>query len=353
LASREALELGIVLTEPAVGSRRGAGLEFSDLLAAVVRRAVAGAGGIANLRRLTGGATQETWAFDAVVADRAMPLILRRAPGGNRLHEQAAGLETEALLIGLARQAGVPEPRILHVLEPQDGLGHGFISECIEGETLGRKIARDDRFAGVRKTLAHRCGAVLAAIHNIPAASLPPLRRAGARTRFEELHRRYRADTVPRPVFALAFEWLRERIPPDPRPLKLVHGDFRNGNLIIGPDGLRAVLDWELAHLGDPGEDLGWICVGSWRFGETDKPVGGFGQREDLLQGYAAAGGGQVELSHVLFWEVFGSLSWGVSCSAMTAAFRSGVDSSIERAMIARRASECEIDLLELILPKG
>ncbi len=327
-------------------------LDFSDSLAAVVGRAVAGAGGIANLRRLTGGATQETWAFDALVAGNTVPLILRRAPGGDRLHEHAAGLENEARLIDLAHRAGVPEPRILHVLRPEDGLGHGFISEFIAGETLGRKIARDARFASVRETLAQRCGEVLARIHGIPAGKLPPLRRAGARARLEDLHRRYRADSVPRPVFALAFEWLRERIPPDPEPLRLVHGDFRNGNLIVGPDGLRAVLDWELAHLGDPGEDLGWICVGSWRFGEIEKPVGGFGRREDLLQGYAAAGGGQVPLALVRYWEVFGSLSWGVSCSAMTTAFRSGADASIERAMIARRASECEIDLLELILPK-
>ena len=69
-----------------------------------------------------------------------------------------------------------------------------------------------------------------------------------------------------------------------------MHGDFRHGNLIIGPDGVRAVLDWELAHLGDPMEDLGWICVNSWRFGEIDKPVGGFGTREELFAGYEAAG---------------------------------------------------------------
>ena len=69
-----------------------------------------------------------------------------------------------------------------------------------------------------------------------------------------------------------------------------MHGDFRHGNLIIGPDGVRAVLDWELAHTGDPMEDLGWICVNSWRFGEIDKPVGGFGTREELFAGYEAAG---------------------------------------------------------------
>ena len=91
-------------------------------------------------------------------------------------------------------------------------------------------------------------------------------------------------------MFELALRWLRERDPGPSKEVTLVHGDFRHGNLIIGPDGVRAVLDWELAHFGDPMEDLGWICVNSWRFGEIDKPVGGFGSREELFAGYEEAG---------------------------------------------------------------
>jgi aminoglycoside phosphotransferase (APT) family kinase protein len=74
---------------------------------------------------------------------------------------------------------------------------------------------------------------------------------------------------------------------PPPAELRLVHGDFRHGNLMVHAErGLAAVLDWELAHLGDPMEDLGWICVNSWRFGNIDKPVGGFGEYADLFAGY-------------------------------------------------------------------
>ena len=126
-----------------------------------------------------------------------------------------------------------------------------------------------------------------------------------------------------------------------------MHGDFRHGNLIIGPDGVRAVLDWELAHLGDPMEDLGWICVNSWRFGEIDKPVGGFGSREELFAGYEAAGR-RVDPGRVKFWEVMGTLRWGVMCCGMMQRFRIGPDHSMERAMIGRRSSETEIDLLRL-----
>ena len=127
-----------------------------------------------------------------------------------------------------------------------------------------------------------------------------------------------------------------------------MHGDFRNGNLMIGRDGVRAVLDWELAFVGDPMADLGWICAAPWRFGVVDKPVGGFGEREDLWAGYEAESGERVDRAHAFWWEVFGSIRWGVMCGGMAEAFRT-VDPSVERAVIARRASENEIDLLRLL----
>jgi len=326
--------------------------DFSANLEATIRRVVPGATGIAHLRRLSGGASQETWSFEAVSKGAMRKLILRRAPGGDRVHDRAVGLEKEAALISLARKAGVPEPEVVHVLEPEDGVGRGFVVEFLEGETLGRKIVRDEVFAEARKTLAHRCGEVMAKIHHLPLAALPPLRTATAEERLNELHQTYKTAGTPRPVFALAFEWLRTRLPKAPVPPKLVHGDFRNGNLIIGPEGLRAVLDWELAHLGDPIEDLGWICIAPWRF-SGEGPAGGFGTREQLVAGYEAGGGGKVDMEHLKWWEVLGSLSWGVSCGAMFLSFRSGVDRTIERAMIARRASENEIDLLHLLAPRG
>lgn len=127
-----------------------------------------------------------------------------------------------------------------------------------------------------------------------------------------------------------------------------MHGDFRNGNLLIGADGVNAVLDWELAHLGDPMEDLGWICVNSWRFGAIDKPVGGFGEREDLYAGYEAAGGA-LDRARAHFWEVLGTLRWGVMCTMSGMLLRGEGPFAIERPMIARRASETELDLLDLM----
>jgi aminoglycoside phosphotransferase (APT) family kinase protein len=311
-----------------------------------------GATGVVGVTRLSGGASQETWSFDIVHPNGNIGAILRRAPVGyGAAPTRAAGLNAEATLMQLAHDAGLPSPRVLHVLQPQDELGTGFIMARVEGETIARKILRDDQFAQARPKLARQLGKVLAGIHGLALAQLPELRRMTATREIDELERDYRSFDWPRPVFELALRWLRDRDPGPPQEVTLVHGDFRHGNLIIGPDGVRAVLDWELAHTGDPMEDLGWVCVNSWRFGEIDKPVGGFGSREELFAGYEAAGH-RVDPARVMFWEVMGTLRWGVMCCGMMQRFRLGPDHSMERAMIGRRSSETEIDLLRLLAPR-
>ncbi len=282
---------------------------------------LAALGRITGLRRLSGGASQETWAFEA----DGRPLILRRKPPG------AAGIPmaTEAKLLGAVAANGVPVPEVVLMLDD------GYVMTAIAGETLGRRIVRDDAFAGVRPGLARRCGEVLAKIHATPA-DLPVSDAAAEIAKYEAV---YRETGARRPVFDAGFRWLKDRAPPLETPV-LVHGDFRNGNLMVHPQrGLAAVLDWELAHLGDPAEDLGWMCVNSWRFG-GDKPVGGFGGYEDLLTGY----GGGVPLERVLYWQALGSLKWGIMCLMM---YASGGD--LERTMIGRRASEVEVDLVALL----
>ena len=254
----------------------------------------------------------------------------------------------------LAHDAGLPSPRVLHVLTPQDELGTGFIMARVEGETIARKILRDEEVCRRRARCWRGSSArLLAGIHGLDLAQLPELRA----------HDGGEGDCRSRsgiPQFRAGrgrcSNWrcagCATTIPVRPNEVTLVHGDFRHGNLIIGPDGVRAVLDWELAHIGDPMEDLGWICVNSWRFGEIDKPVGGFGTREELFAGYEAAGR-RVDPARVKFWEVMGTLRWGVMCCGMMQRFRIGPEHSIERAMIGRRSSETEIDLLRLLGAAG
>jgi aminoglycoside phosphotransferase (APT) family kinase protein len=309
-------------------------------------------GEVGNLARLSGGASQETWSFDILDGKDRRRVILRRAPTGYSVTTASAGLSMEARLIELAGKSGVPSPRVLHVLRPEDELGDGFLMDYVDGETIPRKILRDAVFAEIRPRLAFELGKILARIHAMPGAGLEALREITLEAALEDLHLAYKADGCPRPVFEMAFRWLQEQPLGQQEAATLVHGDFRNGNLIVGPDGVRAVLDWELAHFGDPMEDLGWLCVNSWRFGIIDKPVGGFGQLSELIAGYESAGGRTVDPRRVILWQTVGTLRWGVICLRMLARYESGEDRSIERAMIARRASETEIDLLRIITPR-
>ncbi len=310
--------------------------------------------GVSSLKRLSGGASQETWAFDLIRAGSVDKLILRRAPGGGSAarNSEAIGLATEARLLGAAGAAGVPVPRVVHVSPAGSALGEAFIMERVEGETIARKILRDQVFETARPALAAQCGKALAGIHAMPVDTLPALPVSRGRDQIEKYETIFRGFDLPRPVFELAFRWLKDNAP-EPLPAVLVHGDFRLGNLIVGPDGLNSVLDWELAHLGDPREDLAWLCVNSWRFGQSERRVGGFGYLEDLLGAYAAAGGATVKTQDIDWWEILGSLKWGVMCMIMYSSFKTNADPSVERAAIGRRVSETEIDLINLLEGKS
>ncbi len=325
------------ITVPRMIDRVEAGLRV------LAPRIDAGATGIEGLRRLSGGAMQEIWAFDLVSASGRQALILRRAPGGAPVSTATIDLPGEAQVMRAAAASGVPVPAIRHVLIGEDGMGAGFIMDFVAGETLGGRIVKNPP-AG----LGRQCGALLARIHATDLGRVPRLRLVQTAALLAEWRDSYRVTGWPRPVFDAALHFLARHCPaPAARPA-LVHGDFRNGNLIVGAEGVRAVLDWELAHGGDPLEDLGWICVPSWRFGQRAKIVGGFGDVEDLIAGYESAGGASVDRAALNWWQMFGTLRWGVMCAGMVAQFR-GSDPGVERAVICRRASETEIDLLHML----
>ena len=245
---------------------------------------------IDSLRRLSGGASRESWSFDAVVDGRHHALVLRRDPGSNLGGSERS---TEYRLLQAAAAAGVPVPTVRFLLEPTDDLGDGFVMDRIHGETIPRRILRDDEYADARPRLAAQCGAIAAQIHAVDVASLPKLSVQGPQVQIDQYRGILDMLGEPHPAFELGLRWLEDHLPgatTDSAP-RLVHGDFRNGNFIVGPEGIRSVLDWELSHLGDPVEDLGWLCVKSWRFGHVDQPVGGFGPVDVLLAAYDARGG--------------------------------------------------------------
>ncbi len=313
---------------------------------------------IDGVRLLTGGASRQTWSFDAVIehADGRTDTLALIARADQR---QSVGLmtrETEYRLLEAVHAGGVPVPRV-HLMG-DDSLGAPFfLMERIEGETIARRILRDDEYAGAREMMTAQLGEILAAVHRLPvdehgladALTAPIEGKSPAESELQRIEGTFRSIAPePHPAFELAVRWLKGHLPASGEPT-LVHGDYRLGNLIVGPEGVRSVLDWELAHVGDPMEDLAWVCVRSWRFGNDDKPVAGVGQREELFRAYEAAGGRKVDPAVVHWWEVFGNLRWGVICIMQARAYLDGLSKSVELATIGRRTAETEWELLNLL----
>ena len=309
--------------------------------------ATCGDGSVVDLRRLSGGASRETWSFDLADANGVRRgFVLRRDPGE---YGGESDRSTEYLLCEAAAAAGVAVPRVRVLLRAEDDLGRGFVMDRVEGETIPRRILRDDEYADARPRLAAQCGEIAARIHAIDPATLPRLPVQSAATQLDQYRSLLDTFGEPHPAFELGLRWLAERVPSPPSRPELVHGDFRNGNFIVGPEGIRAVLDWELAHLGDPVEDLGWLCVKSWRFGVADKLVGGFGSVLDLVAAYERAGGRKVDENTLRFWVAFGTLKWGVICVGQAFTHLNGLVRSVELAILGRRVAETEWDLLEIL----
>jgi aminoglycoside phosphotransferase (APT) family kinase protein len=316
--------------------------DLEEQVRAVVSAALGEPVAVEGMARLPGGASRETWSFSVRRPGGASErLVLRRDPPG----APASGLRLEATLLEAAARAEVLVPRVVASGDGRNGIGAAFmIMEFVDGETIPRRILRDDHLVDVRPVLADQCGRVLASIHRIPPAEVPGL--AGGDP-LEQLRGLLDRLGQAHPAFELGLRWLAESRPPRSAEC-VVHGDFRNGNLIIGPEGIRAVLDWELAHLGDPLEDLGWLCVKAWRFGSA-LPVGGFGTVEQLVTAYQDAGGRPVDLASLHWWQALGTLRWGIICIVQALTHTTGALRSVELAAIGRRVCEAEWDLLELL----
>ena len=309
---------------------------------------------IVGLQRLSGGANMETWSFDLVHGGKHDPLILRRLPGGAVADTDSAqavaelSLADEAALITIVGGHAVPVPVVRLLLRPEHALGQGYIMSREAGEALPFRILADERYRSAREQLAFQCGQTLGRIHQVPLTALPAgvPDHSGALL-FQRAQLLLDDHGNGSPVLQLGLNWLRGNPRSAPR-RTLVHGDFRNGNLLVDENGLVAVLDWELAHLGDPVQDLGYITANVWRFGEA-QPVGGFGGYADLLAGYASVTGSAPPMQDIHYWQVHAALSWGMVCLLMLDMYRSGSDPSLERAAVGRRLSEAEIDLLVLL----
>jgi len=293
-----------------------------------------------NLVRLSGGASRETWAFSSAGRE----LILRRDPPGRPGFPGSMRLEADAMRACARAGLRVPE-----VLADDDGstLGTaGLVMARVPGETLAPRILRDDRYAGARTVLAGMLGGFLGGLHAIDPAEVAGLPEVDS---LESYWKRYGAIEDTSTTLEKAYEWLQANRPESTERV-IVHGDLRMGNVIVDHDGLAAVIDWELVHLGDPLDDLAWLCVKAWRFG-SPSPVGGVGSLDQLFDAYEAGSGRSVDRDAFQWWLVMNTLKWGVGCMGQAAVHLTGAVRSVELAAIGRRLCEQEWDLIELIAP--
>jgi aminoglycoside phosphotransferase (APT) family kinase protein len=287
-----------------------------------------------SMHLLPGGASKEAWAVEA----DGERLLVRRALGGV-IHEGTLSLENEFQVLEAAVEAGVKVPRPVAYLGDLAGR-EAFAMELVEGESIGRRIVRDPP-AGLEIELAEE----LAKIHAIPVERLPFLHSGDVIERFED-----ELDSVddPRPAIEYGLWWLREHRP-EPLADVVSHGDFRIGNVVVSERGLEYILDWEFAHLSDPREDVAWPLVRAWRFGADDRRLGGVGEVGPYLERYEELTGRTITESELDWWEVFGNAKWAIGCLTQCRRHLTGLDRSVEYAVLGRMAAEMEYELLNLI----
>ncbi|HLI79932.1 MAG TPA: phosphotransferase family protein [Candidatus Binataceae bacterium] len=326
--------------------------EIATRLGKAVARHIGAPGTIHNFNQLTGGANKNTYSFEADIGKDRLHLILQ-IPGKPKEDEPnplegvmpRVTAEQDARLMIAAHDSGVIAPKVRAILDASDGLDPGYITEFVAGETLATKILREDQFAKARPLMAAQCGKILAGIHNIDLRKVSFLGRQDAAQMVSAYRQLVDLNDFRMPAIEYGLRWAAENAPKSARHT-VVHGDFRHGNFIVREDGIHLVLDWEVAHSGDPMEDLGWVCVKTWRFGGR-KPVGGFGAREELFAAYEKASGHSVDPKHVQWWEAWGGVKWAIGCLRL--GMRGVEEVNVERCAIGRRIEEPLWDYFNLI----
>ena len=305
---------------------------------------------IENLSVASAGARRLNLLFDAVRGGERVPLVATIIPNAAL---QIMPIEVEASHLRFAEAAGMPAPHVHAVCDDASWVGGPFfLSSRVAGETIPRQILRlVESQPGLGPRLARQCGEALAKLHAADPRAHPRLGAAAGdpiEASLRAAEALVRGLLQPSPAFTLALRTLERERPPAPPRLTVVHGDFRNGNLIVDRTGLCAALDWEICHAGDPMEDLGWLCQRMWRFRNDALEVGGFGARADLVAGYTAAGG-RFDAERFRWWKALGTLRWGLGLAGQAKAHLDGSVPSIVMAASGRRVAELEWDVLMLL----
>lgn len=309
---------------------------------------------VSGLNQSSAGARRHNILFDAHDGDRTLHLVATILPTSEI---EINPITAEAAVRDLAEANGVPVPHIhATTVDPSYVGGPFFVSDRVDGETIPRRVLRLVQETGIGDKVAEQLGEALGRLHAVdPALAPADLADPGpgdpAATALEGADEALSQLLQPRPAVALGMRWLERNLPGPPPRQTIIHSDARNGNLIISPDGLAAILDWEgTRRSGDPMEDLAWPSLRMWRFKEDEREIGGFAGIDPYLRGYEAAGG-TFDPERYRWWKTLGTLRWGLGLAGQTAAHLDGRFSNIVMAASGRRVPELEWDLLMLIRP--
>jgi aminoglycoside phosphotransferase (APT) family kinase protein len=307
---------------------------------------------VTAVERLKGGYSRQMWAFEATIAGGPARRLILCAdnPAGVVDGDQALGRADEFRLLRVLGAAGLPVPPVLCCGDGSDPLGRPYlVMQRVEGSTAVGPLLREPHYIARREDFGQQKAQILAVLHRVPvpAQIYGPGADAGGAAAREVARWRGAFALVPgalTPVLDSAFTWLGRHLPPPPNRITLVHGDFRTGNLMYGPEGIRAILDWEMAHPGDPLEDVGFAQLIIWQIG-TGR-VGGLVEPRRWVELYEQAAGRPADRSALRFWEVLAA----VKMSALTHRVSLVLPPGRERDLLVRMKQQLADDLEQRLL---
>jgi aminoglycoside phosphotransferase (APT) family kinase protein len=299
-----------------------------------------------NLVRIPGGSSRETYSFDLEWTEsdtrKTRPMIGRRDPTGGLLKSER---EREFKVVDAMYRAGikVPEPLFLE-LDSMVMERPFFIMHRMPGRTAAGAAAAVEPEA-LRRKLADEFMSEMTRLHQLDWRAfgmewpgLPQDLAEPARAQTQHWLKLYHQDRMNEawPILDAAFAWLKAN-PVVADRLAIVHGDFRAGNYLFDDNGFITMLDWEMTHLGDPLEDLGWSTMRLWGHGNL---AGGLIDREEYLGLYEQKSGVIVDRGRLFFYQVLGNAKMAVICLTGIRDFAEG-----------RTADPTMVILLNMVLP--
>lgn len=269
---------------------------------------------VTGLRRFHGGASRETYGLDATIDGTARGLIVRRDPPDSLIETERA---LEFAAYSSFAHSDVPVPEAICLVEDSAIIGAPFfVMERIDGgkaESAFDPAAYGDTRAAIGRQFFSFLGRIgKRDAETSPLASVTGVPEAAECWKLELDHWESvldKQELEPQPIGRAAIRWLRRNPPPPPKRLSIVHGDYRNGNVLHDERGtLIAVLDWEMAHLGDAHEDLAWALDPMWNLQDPEGRAAGLIPRDEAIALWESESGIAFDPKIFRWWEMFATV---------------------------------------------